>query len=111
VPQVGEHVGMMVVAGSTRSDDNTPVEERTKLIAFAWPGPGGARKIQPLWVEGQQQTGGNGSGIPEIPDASGVVGDILARLAVLDRKLDGLTRQIDASTERLQQQIAQAAKP
>lgn len=109
VPKVGERVGMMVVAGSTRSDDTTPVEERTKVIEFAWPGAGGARNIQALWIEGQSPVVVD----PEIPDTPadpGVVGNILARLDALDRKLDGLARQVDASTERIQQQIGQAVK-
>jgi hypothetical protein len=111
VPQVGEHVGMMVVAGSTRSDDTTPVEERTKVIEFAWPGPRGARNIRPVWVEGQAEVVIDDGGKTDSSDASTGnkdVADILARLDAIDRKLDGLARQIAASTESTQQQIGQA---
>lgn len=37
VPAVGDYVGVMVVAGSTRSDANSPVQERTKVSLFQWP--------------------------------------------------------------------------
>lgn len=37
VPAVGEYVGVMVVAGSTRSDANSPVQERSKVSLFQWP--------------------------------------------------------------------------
>jgi hypothetical protein len=110
VPQLGEHVGMMVVAGSTRSDDTTPVEERTKVIEFAWPGPGGAANIQPVWVEGQPAVDPGGLDLPPArpsdPAAGGeAVAAILARMDELDHKLEGLSRQVDAGTERIQQQL------
>jgi len=37
VPQPGETVGFMVVAGSTRVDNNAPVHERTGIVLIAWP--------------------------------------------------------------------------
>lgn len=37
VPQVGEYVGFMVVAGSTRSDANSPVQERSKVVLVPFP--------------------------------------------------------------------------
>lgn len=51
-PRAGELVGMMVAAGSSRSDDQAPVQERTKVVAFAWPGAGGSADIRPVWTEG-----------------------------------------------------------
>jgi hypothetical protein len=53
VPKTGEQVGMMVAAGSSRSDDQAPVQERTRIVQFAWPGSGGAAAITPTWIEGQ----------------------------------------------------------
>lgn len=47
-PKPGELVGMMLVAGSTRSDDNCPVKERSDIVFFAWPddrGHGGFASI------------------------------------------------------------------
>lgn len=36
-PSPGEQVGVMVVSGSTRSDDQTPVRERSNVLMVAWP--------------------------------------------------------------------------
>lgn len=60
VPRAGEPVGFMVAAGSTRSDDNTPVEERSPVWVIAWPGADGQEDIVPIWVEGD--------GVPDPPD-------------------------------------------
>lgn len=44
-PSPGELVGFMVAAGSTRSDDQTPVQARTPVVLFPWPASPGARVI------------------------------------------------------------------
>lgn len=44
-PDPGETVGLMVVAGSTRSDNNTPLKARTNIIAVEWPGLAGAAPV------------------------------------------------------------------
>lgn len=49
-PQPNEVVGFMVVAGSTRSDDTTPVEERTPIVFFPWPSNAGADPVNVQWV-------------------------------------------------------------
>lgn len=49
-PLKGEIVGFMVVAGSTRSDDNTPIEERTPIVFFPWPDEDGADPVEVLWT-------------------------------------------------------------
>jgi hypothetical protein len=41
VPQPGELVGFMMVAGSTRADSNAPVRERSRVVLIRWPGDGG----------------------------------------------------------------------
>lgn len=54
-PQPGEHVGFMVAAGSTRSDNLTPVKERTNVIEVVWPGPNGAMPFNVVWNEAVAQ--------------------------------------------------------
>ncbi len=52
VPQVGELVGFMVVAGSTRSDDNVAVQERTGVVLIPFPANGITASYPPFaWVE------------------------------------------------------------
>ena len=52
-PAAGEIVGVMVAAGSTRSDNNTPVKERTNILAIHWPGAAGANPATVVWSEGE----------------------------------------------------------
>lgn len=40
VPTVGEQVGFMIVAGSTRSDNRTKVQERSNVLLLAFPADG-----------------------------------------------------------------------
>lgn len=52
VPRVGELVGFMVVAGSTRSDAQTPVMERTKVVLIPFPADGVTAAFPPFfWQE------------------------------------------------------------
>lgn len=52
VPSPGELVGFMVVAGSTRSDDQTPVRERTGVVLIRFPEDGVASSFPPFaWEE------------------------------------------------------------
>lgn len=51
-PVPGEIVGVMVAAGSTRSDNNTPVKERTNILAIQWPEANGANPVTVVWREG-----------------------------------------------------------
>jgi hypothetical protein len=111
VPKMGEHVGMMVAAGSTRSDDNTPVEERTQVMEFAWPGAQGSSNIQALWIEGQTEPdvppgGTGGTTTPDTPTTP----DLLARLDAMNQKLDALAQQADANTAKIQALIEQAVQ-
>lgn len=48
VPRVGELVGFMVVAGSTRSDTNAPVKERTGVVFINWPADGTRASYPPF---------------------------------------------------------------
>jgi hypothetical protein len=50
-PDPGESVGVMVVSGSTRSDNQTPVKARTNILEVAWPGAVGADPCQVRWTE------------------------------------------------------------
>ena len=115
VPKVGERVGMMVAAGSTRSDDNTPVQERTKVIEFAWPGAQGSANIEALWIEGQTDpdpathVGGSGGGT-STPPVSSTTLDLLARLDAMNQKLDALAQQADANTAKIQALVELAVK-
>lgn len=52
-PAPGEIVGVMVVAGSTRSDNQTPVKERTNILAIKWPNASGANPVTVVWSEGE----------------------------------------------------------
>lgn len=52
-PQPGERIGLMVAAGSTRSDNNTPVRERTDVIEIVWPGAAGRDPVEIVWREGE----------------------------------------------------------
>jgi hypothetical protein len=51
-PVAGESVGVMVVAGSTRSDHQTPVEARTNVLEIAWPDAQGENPARVVWREG-----------------------------------------------------------
>jgi hypothetical protein len=51
VPAVGEPIGFMITAGSTRADNNAPVHERTGIVMINWPGDGGGRYPGFLWTE------------------------------------------------------------
>lgn len=52
VPQPGELVGFMVVAGSTRSDNNVIVQERSKVVLVQFPSDGVTTTFPPFyWVE------------------------------------------------------------
>ena len=51
-PKPGEHVGLMVVAGSTRSDDQTPLAARTDVIEVVWPDASGGDPLRIVWREG-----------------------------------------------------------
>jgi hypothetical protein len=52
VPQVGELVGFMVVAGSTRSDNNVIVQERTGVVLYPFPPDGQTTAFPPFtWTE------------------------------------------------------------
>lgn len=48
-PAFGEPVGFMIVAGSTRLDDRTPLEARTQIIVCAY---GSEEPMRVLWQEG-----------------------------------------------------------
>jgi hypothetical protein len=56
-PDPGESVGIMVVAGSTRSDNQTPVKARTNILEVAWPGAAGADPCQVRWNENDNPPG------------------------------------------------------
>lgn len=45
-PRPGEVMGVMVVAGSTRSDNQTPLNARTNPLWIRWPSPSGANPAQ-----------------------------------------------------------------
>jgi hypothetical protein len=51
VPAVGQPIGFMITAGSTRADNNAPVHERTGIKFISWPGDGGGRYPGWLWEE------------------------------------------------------------
>ncbi|MFO0624579.1 MAG: NBR1-Ig-like domain-containing protein [Polyangiales bacterium] len=52
VPSPGELVGFMVVAGSTRADDRTPVRERTNVALVPFPSDGADTSFPPFaWEE------------------------------------------------------------
>jgi hypothetical protein len=51
VPAVGEPIGFMITAGSTRADNNAPVHERTGIVMINYPGDGGGRYPGWLWQE------------------------------------------------------------
>jgi len=109
VPKVGEHIGMMVVAGSTRSDDNTPVQERSKIMVFEWPGAQGAATIQPVWIEGQPDpVPAPNTNTGSTPSATTL--DLLAKFDTVQAKLDALAQQADANTAKIQALIEQAVK-
>lgn len=76
VPKKGESVGFMVAAGSTRSDDNTPVEERTPVYEFMWPGSAGHSNMGAIWVEGEVE--------PEPEPEPGPSHEIEARLRAVE---------------------------
>lgn len=51
-PQPGELVGYMVAAGSTRSDANVNVAERTGVVLFPFPAHGQSASFPPFtWQE------------------------------------------------------------
>ena len=52
-PVQGEHVGFLIAAGSTRSDNKTPVQERCDVVEVVWPGGNGSDPLPIVWREGQ----------------------------------------------------------
>ncbi|HWW83510.1 MAG TPA: hypothetical protein VNZ26_07905, partial [Vicinamibacterales bacterium] len=48
VPQVGEIVGFMVAAGSTRSDNNVAVQERSSVVLIPFPADGITASFPPF---------------------------------------------------------------
>jgi hypothetical protein len=50
-PAPGELVGLCVVAGSTRSDNQTPYKARTDVILVPWPGAEGRYPCPIVWSE------------------------------------------------------------
>jgi hypothetical protein len=100
----------MVVAGSTRSDNNTPVKERTKVFEFQWPGPAGDTDIKPVWVEGAAapDTGNTGTTPPAPPAGGGGssvnLGPILERLSALETTVAALKADKAALEMRLEDQ-------
>lgn len=49
-PAPGEIVGAAIVAGSTRTDNQTPVKERTPIVFFPWPTNAGADPVDIQWT-------------------------------------------------------------
>lgn len=118
-PAFGEPVCFMIVAGSTRSDNNTPVRARTQIRCIAW--PNGAT----LWDEGdsapsqppaqpQPQPGSGGGGSSSSPElAAWLVGltggqaDIKAALERIFANLTDQNKAQDQKIEDLKQQLEQ----
>lgn len=48
VPQVGETVGFMITAGSTRADSNAPVKERSGIVLIPFPADGVTASYPPF---------------------------------------------------------------
>lgn len=57
-PKPGEHIGVMLVAGSTRSDDRTPLQARTGVVEVIWPDAAGRSPMMEVWREGDTVTPG-----------------------------------------------------
>lgn len=51
-PKPGERIGVMVVAGSTRSDFNVPLRARTDILVVTWPDAQGKMPFDVVWREG-----------------------------------------------------------
>jgi hypothetical protein len=58
-PKPGDLVGVMVVAGSTRSDSNVIEQARTQVVVVEWPSLAGAQPMRVVWQEGDT--------VPEAP--------------------------------------------
>jgi hypothetical protein len=56
-PRPGEIVGLICVAGSTRSDNQTPINARTSPLWVYWPGPYGSNPVD-LVTESSRQFAG-----------------------------------------------------
>lgn len=95
-PAPGEPVGVMVVAGSTRSDDRTPLQERTQMRVIAWPAFPGANPCQVLWEESDDAV------VPAPTPAPTLPSDLEARLVALETLVRDQGRLMIPLAERLQ---------
>ena len=115
-PKPGEAVGVMVVAGSTRSDDKTPTRARTQVIVVEWPGAAGANPMKVLWFEGQpanepaspvpSPVPNHPANEPANPPQGLPVADLDTVVAAIDRQTDVLkaqTAMFKAALEKLVQ--------
>jgi len=91
-PYVGEIVGFMIAAGSSRADNWYPVRERTQILEVVWPQNPGEN---PLRV-----ADGGTDPIPPDPPQPPVEPpdntEILQRLSTLETKTELLSLQLDA---------------
>lgn len=95
-PRPGELVGLMVAAGSSRSDDQAPVRERTNVVQIAWPGPTGAPDAAFVWSEGGPVPD-PGPGPSPTPDLAAIT----ARLGIAEKRLDDALRKAEALEGRI----------
>jgi len=109
-PPTGSPVGVFVASGSTRSDEQYTVRERTKIQVRSWPSG------ELLWTEGQEApsvppvvTPPTGGGTPN-PDLAAV----LDRLNLLELRLAALQAAIPAdlkpAVELLQNDVAETSR-
>jgi len=113
-PKPGERVGVMVVAGSTRSDNNTPVRERSNLLLIEWPDARGANPCRVVWDEmAPTAPPGTSPTSVDVPaagsDGSVAAGTVASSLPALDvaARLEALERAVKAL--ELEQQAIRAA--
>lgn len=106
-PKPGEAVGVMVVAGSTRSDDKTPTRARTQVIVVEWPGSAGANPMKVLWQEGQPAAEPAPNEPPPVPEepatepANPPALDLSALVAATDRQTAAIEAQTAMFKDRL----------
>lgn len=110
-PQPGDPVAVMVVSGSTRSDETYAtvggrmVRERTQLMVIAWPDRSGANPCRVLWTE--SDPGPIQSPVPPLqPDASvpmPVAASTIAAVASLEMSVRALATDVDAIKGKVQQ--------
>jgi len=107
-PAMNTPIGVFIASGSTRSDEQYTVHERTKLQIRTWP------TGELLWTEGQDAPVPPVVVPPVVPPAPQDLSEIFRRLDALDARLSALAAGVPAdqkpAVELLQNDVADLSR-